>query len=147
MSTFSFQPHEAPGREGAAPAQPTTGQPSAPAGGEAPPAQGIFGGSGMILIMLLPLAVMLLLTRNQSKRQKQLEANLKVGERVMTQSGLIGRLLEIGERTVKLEIAPGVNVQMLKSTVQGVDPGDKAAADAKAKDATAAKDKPQEKKA
>jgi len=96
-------------------------------------------------VLLLPLLLMFFLTRNQSKKQKQLESNLKTGDRVVTQSGLIGRVIENGERVVKLEIAPGVNVQMLKSAIQGLDPTDKAAESAKAKEA--AKEKPQEKKA
>jgi len=91
-----------------------------------------------ILIMLLPLLFVLFMSRNQSKKQKELEAALKPGDRVVTQSGLIGKLLEIGDRTAKLEIAPGVNVQILKASIQGVDGEPKAAE---------AKDKPQEKKA
>jgi preprotein translocase subunit YajC len=96
-----------------------------------------------------------MMSRSQSKKQKQLESNLKVGERVITQSGLIGKIVDISERSTraKLEIAPGVTVQVLKSSIQGVDGGD-TPADAKPGDAKAgdkskepAKDKPQEKKA
>lgn len=64
--------------------------------------------------------------RNQTKRQKELEAKLKAGDRVITQSGLIGRIIEVGDRTVKLEIAPGVNVQWLKSSISGHDAGTEA---------------------
>jgi preprotein translocase subunit YajC len=105
-----------------------------------------------MLILLLPLLLIFLMTRSQTKKQKQLESSLKVGDRVLAQSGLIGKLIEVGDRTVKLEIAPGVNVQMLKSSIQGLDGADQkpaAALDAKqdAKAKEPAKDKPQEKKA
>jgi len=120
-----------------APAQPSQGAPAqAPEGG---------GGGGQpfggmtILFFLLPLLFVFLMTRNQSKKQKDLEAALKPGDKVVTQSGLIGKLIEVGDRTVKLEIAPGVNVQVLKGAIQGVDGEPKPAADAK--------DKAQEKKA
>jgi preprotein translocase subunit YajC len=147
LNTFFFQPNAAPGREGAAPTQPSQPVPSnAPSGGPPPAGPGgFFGGGGMMLFLLLPILLMFMMTRSQSKKQKQLEASLKVGDRVLTQSGLIGRIIELGDRTAKIEIAPGVNVQMVKTAIQGQDPGDKAAADAKAKDAI--KDKPQEKKA
>ncbi|NUQ79255.1 MAG: preprotein translocase subunit YajC [Polyangiaceae bacterium] len=92
------------------------------------------------------------MTRNQTKKQKQLESNLKVGDRVLSQSGLIGKIVDMGERTVKMEIAPGVNVQMLKSSIQGLADADQKPAgdakqDAKAKEPAGSKDKPQEKKA
>jgi len=92
-----------------------------------------------ILFFLLPLLFVFLMTRNQSKKQKELESALKPGDKVVTQAGLIGKLIEVGDRTVKLEIAPGVNVQVLKAAIQGVDGEPKPAAEAK--------DKAQEKKA
>ena len=76
---------------------------------------------GMLLVMALPLLLLVFMTRNQSKKQKELEASLKVGDRVVTQSGLIGKIIDMGERTAKIEIAPGVNVQMLKTAIQGPD--------------------------
>jgi preprotein translocase subunit YajC len=90
------------------------------------------------------------MTRNQNKKQRQLESNLKTGDRVITQSGFIGKIIDINERSarVKLEIAPGVVVQIVKSTIQGVDAGEMSA-EAKAGDKSKepAKDKAQEKKA
>jgi preprotein translocase subunit YajC len=133
------QPSPAPGGN-PAPAQPSTQAPSSP---DAPPAGGGgFGSTGMLLVMALPLLLLIFMTRNQSKKQKQLEESLKVGDRVVTQSGLIGKIVDMGERTAKIEIAPGVNVQMLKSTIQGPEPP---AADAKAsasKDTDKGKDAP-----
>lgn len=92
--------------------------------------------------MLLPILLIFMTMRGQTKKQKALESTLKTGDTVVSQSGLIGKILELNERTVKLEIAPGVNVRMLKSAIQGVDSGDPKPADAKD-----AKDAKQEKKA
>lgn len=122
----------APGSGAApAPAQPSQGAPSAPAegggGGSSP-----FGGMTMLL-MLLPLVLVLFMSRSQTKKQKEIEAALKPGDRVITQAGLIGKIIEMGERTVKLEIAPGVNVQLLKTSIQGIDGGDAKPAEAKEK--------------
>ena len=137
------QPSPAPGRESgnATTAQPT---PQAPAGPEAAP-QSPFGNMSMLLMMALPLLLLVFMTRNQSKKQKELEASLKVGDRVVTQAGLIGKITDLGERTAKIEIAPGVNVQMLKTAIQGPDavPDAKPATEKKdaSKDKEAAKEK------
>ena len=130
-----FQPTTPPGREGSgpAPAQPAQGPPPP---NEAPPAGGgsggLFGGTS-ILFLVLPLLLIFFMTRSQSKKQKDLESNLKVGDRVITRSGLIGRIVDLGDRA-KVEIAPGVNVMMLRSAIEGVDGGDAKAADKKADD-------------
>jgi len=102
-----------------------------------------------MLLMLLPLVLVLFMSRNQSKKQKEIEAALKPGDQVVTQSGLIGKLVDIGERKVKLEIAPGVNVQVLKTSIQGIEGDPKAdpkAAESKEK-ASAKPAEPKEKKA
>ena len=130
-SSYSFQPSAAPGREGAAPAQPVEGQPSAPPaqGPEGPPGGGM-GSMGILLMFALPLLLIFMMTRSQNKKQRQLESALKTGDRVITQSGLIGKIVDINASStrVKLEIAPGVNIQILKSAIQGVDGGEAVAA-------------------
>jgi preprotein translocase subunit YajC len=143
LSMFAFQPTAAPGRDApAAPAQPTPGtaqHEEPPPGGGAP--TGPFGGGIMpLLIMILPILLIFFTMRGQTKKQKQIESNLKTGDTVVTQSGMIGKVIELGEARVKIEIAPGVTVRMLKSAISGVDGGD-------APKTADAKDKPQEKKA
>ena len=127
MHLFMFQASPAPGREGTtappAPANPSTeGQSSGP-----PPeggGGGLFGGSG--LTMLLPLVafmvIMIWSQRSQAKKQKAIEEGIKVGEKVVTTTGMLGKVIEVGDR-VTLEIAPGVRAQFLKSAIQGPDPG------------------------
>lgn len=131
MSTNLYQPKTDPGGDSPAP---TTTQPSQGAPAHEPQGGGgLFGGGGFstMLLMLLPVVVLLISMRGQNKKQKQLESMLKTGDTVVTQSGLIGKILEMNERTVKLEIAPGVNVRMLKTAIQGVDGGDPKPGDAK----------------
>lgn len=142
MSTFAFQPTPAaPGREGTqAPAPTTPG--TAPADGAphggAP--GGALGGVMPLLIIVLPVLLLFMTMRGQTKKQKQLESSLKTGDTVITQSGMVGKIIEMSETRVKVEIAPGVSVRMLKSAISGVDAGEPKPADA-------TKDKPQEKKA
>lgn len=139
----------APGRgESAQPTQPVTG---APVGHDAPQGApgGGFGGIGMMLLMFLPmLLVIFLLNRSQSKKQKDVEGKLKKGDRVLTGSGIIGKIAEISpdSKYVKIEITSGVKVEMLKSSIQGLDTGDVAAVTGKSDKGASAKDAASEKK-
>ncbi len=104
------------------------------------------GGSGfMLLAMMLPILLLFLTMRNQNKKQKQIESSLKVGDQVVTQSGVIGKIVEMGETRAKIEIAPGVSVKMLKSAISGLDGGE--AKPAEGKDSKGEKDKQEKAKA
>jgi preprotein translocase subunit YajC len=149
------QPSSAPGRDApAAPATKTsTHQPDAPAG-TGTSSQSPMGGQWMLLAFAVPVALMLFMSRNQTKKQKQLEASIKVGDEVLTQSGIMGRVSELDERIYKIEIAPGVKIRVLKSAVSGLAAPEPAKGDKdkdkdkdKAEAKADAKDKSQEKKA
>lgn len=75
----------------------------------------------MALMFVLPIAFILWMNRSQSKKQQSLEQSLAVGDRVVTQAGLFGKLTELGEKRAKLEIAPGVTVQVLKGSIASKD--------------------------
>ncbi len=96
-----------------------------------------------MFLMFVPLILLLFWqTRSQTKKQEQAIAALKKGDRVVTQSGLVGRLLEIDSRYARVELAPGVKVQVLRSSLSGRDADDSAKSDAgKADDAKEKKDK------
>ena len=114
--------------------QPSQGAPAAP--------PGLMDGPGMFLfLMLLMLAVTWFMTNRQNAKQKEVEATLKPGDVVVTQSGLIGKIVDLGEINAKLEIAPGVNIRVRKAMIQGLETEPKPA------ESTATKDKANEKKA
>ena len=96
----------------------------------------------MMLMPVLLIVMMLFMTRGQNKKQKELEtfqSNLKKGDSVVTTAGLLGRVVEIGEREARVEIAPGVTVRVLKSAIASLEGADATK--------EVAKEKPQEKKA
>jgi preprotein translocase subunit YajC len=80
----------------------------------------------MFLIFLPVIALLFWQSRSQAKKQEAAVAGLKKGDRVVTQSGLIGRLVELDTRYARLELAPGVKVQVLRSSVTGRDAEDSA---------------------
>jgi preprotein translocase subunit YajC len=72
-------------------------------------------------------------SRSQNKKQQATLASLKKGDRVLTQSGIVGKLVEVGDRYAKVEIAPGVRVDLLKTGLLGKDTAETAAAAEKKK--------------
>lgn len=129
MTSFFQAVPPAPGRPespGAPPAQPA--QP-APAGTQQPPPGGPAepGGLSMLfpILLLVPLLfIMFWSSRSQQKKQAAAISELKKGDRVLTQSGLVGKLVEVGDRYAKLEVSPGVKIELLKSGLLGKDTGD-----------------------
>lgn len=119
-----------------------TGQPAPGAPGDpvaAPPS-----GFGLItpLLILIPfIAILFFQSRSQQKKQETLITSLKKGDKVITQSGLVGRLLGIEGRYAKLELPPsGTKVTVLRSSLAGRDTeGDAAPADAAADKSKASK--------
>jgi len=78
-----------------------------------------------MIVALLPFLILIpylfFMSRRQKKEQEQ-RAKLRKGDRVVTQSGLIGELAETDERIAKVKIAPGTTVQVLASTLAPFDP-------------------------
>jgi preprotein translocase subunit YajC len=67
--------------------------------------------------MLVVVVFMLFTSRSQKKREAETRAKLKKGDRVVSQSGLIGELVDMDDKFAKVKIAPGTNVQMLIGSV------------------------------
>ncbi|WP_022854326.1 preprotein translocase subunit YajC [Thermodesulfatator atlanticus] len=92
------------------------------------------GGAANPLVGFLPLILIFvifyfLLIRPQQKRAKEHQKfleNLKRGDQVFTSGGLIGRVQNVDQDTVTLEVAPNVNVKVVKPYIAGpVTPQDK----------------------
>ena len=62
-----------------------------------------------------------LLIRPQQKRMKEHQAQIqavKKGDRVVTGGGLIGKVTKVGDTEVEVELAQGIRVQVVKSTLE-----------------------------
>lgn len=75
----------------------------------------------ILLMMVAVFAVMyFLMIRPQKKRMEQhqqMQAALQPGERVLLTSGMFGTILHSGEKQLIVELAPGVEVTVLKGNV------------------------------
>ncbi len=79
-----------------------------------------------IPLVLIFVIFWFLLIRPQQKRMKEHQAQVaavKKGDRVITGGGLIGKVTKVGDTEVEVELAQGVRVQVVKSTLsQVIDP-------------------------
>ena len=72
------------------------------------------------LILLFGLMWVLLIRPQQRRvrQHQQVVASLVEGDEVVTTGGLIGTVDEINEEVLTVEVAPGVQIKMLRSAVQ-----------------------------
>ena len=79
---------------------------------------------GMLITMALIFAIFYFMMvrpqqRKEKERRKMIE-ELRAGARVVFAGGFIGTIVEAAEKTFKIEIAPGVEVEVARSSVQDV---------------------------
>ncbi len=95
-----------------------------PAAAQAAPAQG--SPISLLVMMVLFFAVFYFMAiRPQMKRAKEhrtLLAGLSKGDEVLTNGGVAGRVEELGESFVSVEIASGVTVKIQKNAITAVLP-------------------------
>jgi preprotein translocase subunit YajC len=87
---------------------------------------GAQNGTFMVILLIVMFGFMYFtMIRPQSKRQKEhrdLIAGLSKGDEVVTNGGIAGRIDEVGENFVTVEIAPNVKIKVQRSAVQQVLP-------------------------
>lgn len=74
----------------------------------------------IVWLVLMVAAFYLLLWRPQQRRvgaARALQAALHDGDRVMTTSGIYGRITRLGEAEVELEIAPNVVIRVARGAI------------------------------
>jgi preprotein translocase subunit YajC len=76
--------------------------------------------STLVLIALMVVAFYFLIMRPQKKRQQAVQKTLRElapGTRVLLNSGLFGTITALGDRQTVVEIAPGVEITVLKAAI------------------------------
>ena len=88
-------------------------------------------GAPPVLVQVLPLVLLgavfyVLLVRPEQKRRRdhdQLVAALKRNDQIVMASGIHGRVMGVGDKTISVEIAPKVQVTVDRSAIQSVERG------------------------
>ncbi|WP_224249309.1 preprotein translocase subunit YajC [Hyalangium gracile] len=110
----------------------------APAGGASP----LVNMGFIALLVAIMYFVMIRPQQKQAKTHRELLAGLKKGDEVVTQGGILGKIHQVAEQTVTLEVANGVRLRVLKRSIYAKGSiADDAQASAKSED----KDKKEEK--
>ncbi len=78
------------------------------------------GGMQLIMIVALIVVFYFFMIRPQQKRQKEIrkfrEAITK-GDRVVTAGGILGKVVSVGDKTFRIEISKGVDIEIDKNSV------------------------------
>ena len=78
------------------------------------------GWGNIIFIVALVAIFYFFMIRPQSKRQKEIKKfrdSLKQGDKVITAGGIHGKIKNVKENTVTLEVADGLNITVEKSSI------------------------------
>lgn len=101
-------------------------------------AQGAPAWSMLIWLLILPLMYFMLI-RPQQKAQKEAQefrGKLKANDAVITAGGIYGKIVQVEDQTVTLEIAPKTRIKVLRSQIVAAQPVAKPAIQSVAKEAT-----------
>ena len=92
---------------------------AAPAAGQADPLASLILPIGLVVLFYF------FLIRPQSKRQKEhkeMVAGLQKGEEIVTTGGMLGKITNVGENFVTLEISKDACIHIQKNSIQAIMP-------------------------
>jgi preprotein translocase subunit YajC len=78
------------------------------------------GWSGILMMVVIVAIFYFLMIRPQQKKQKEIQKAreaLQVGDKVVTAGGIYGKIKEIGDIYMLVEIADGIRVRVEKTSV------------------------------
>ncbi|MEE0990335.1 MAG: preprotein translocase subunit YajC [Paludibacteraceae bacterium] len=93
------------------------------------------GWSSILMIVLMFVVIYFFMIRPQQKRQKEIKKfreSIKSGDKVITAGGIYGKVKDVKETTITLEIADNVRITIDKNSVYANAVDSNSAAEAKA---------------
>jgi preprotein translocase subunit YajC len=79
----------------------------------------------LILVMVIFYFLLIRPQQQKAKEHRQMLDDLKRNDRVLTNGGIYGRVIELSEKDLTLEIAPNVRIQVDRAHVETVVNGTK----------------------
>ncbi|CAN5239030.1 preprotein translocase subunit YajC [soil metagenome] len=74
----------------------------------------------IILIFVIMYFLILRPQQQKAKQHKELVANIRRGDTIVTSGGLIGKVAKVDEREIHVEVAEGVKVRLVRGMVAEV---------------------------
>ena len=81
--------------------------------------------AGLLPLVIFGVVLYFLMIRPQVKRQKEhrkMVEGLAKGDEVVTSGGMAGKIIDIGDNFIKLEVSEGVEVKCRRNAVESVMP-------------------------
>lgn len=78
-----------------------------------------------VLILAIFYFLILLPMKRRQKKISEFQAGLKVGDRIVTTSGIYGQITRVGDTSLQLQIADKVRIEVARAAIggyQGQDP-------------------------
>jgi len=88
----------------------------------AAPGQGASGLLGFVpfaLILAIFYFMILLPMKNRQKKVQQFQESLKVGDKVITTGGIYGLITKVNDKSIQLQIADKVRIEIARAAVGG----------------------------
>jgi preprotein translocase subunit YajC len=85
------------------------------------------GLAGLLPLVAIALLFWLLIIRPASRRQKdqvRMQSSLNLGDEVMLTSGIFGKVTELTDDRLMVDIAPGVTIRVARGAIGSVVPTD-----------------------
>ena len=76
--------------------------------------------SGIVMMVVIVAIFYFFMSRPQQKKQKEIQKTreaLKTGDKIITAGGIYGRIREIGDVYMAIEVANGVTIRIDKSSI------------------------------
>jgi preprotein translocase subunit YajC len=85
----------------------------------------------LVIAVLFGAVYMLLIRpqRNRQRRSQQMQGDVTPGQRVTTTAGIYGTITSVDDQDVELEIAPGVEIRVMRRAIMNILPEDSPADD------------------
>ena len=89
--------------------------------------RGPMDSSSSLLVQLAPFAIIfaifyfliLMPMKRRQKKVQEFQAALKVGDRIVTTSGIYGEITKLSERSAQIQIADKVRIEVAKAAIGG----------------------------
>ena len=85
------------------------------------------GQGGNLLLQVMPVAIVvaifyfliLLPMKRRQQKIQEFQANLKVGDKIVTTGGIYGKITRVTDKTLQVEIADRVRIEVSRAAVAG----------------------------
>ena len=84
-------------------------------------------GQGNLLLQMLPVAIVvaifyfliLLPMKRRQQKVQEFQDNLKVGDKIVTTGGIYGKITRVTDKTLQVEVAERVRIELSRAAVAG----------------------------